>query len=70
MRHHDYEVLERALVRGERIALRRRGTEYLIVPLALRSENGREVVDARNPTTGDELALYLDELETVERLGR
>jgi hypothetical protein len=70
MRHEDYEVLERAVVRGERLALRRRGTEYLVVPLALRAENGREIVDARNPTTGDDLALFLDELEAVERVGR
>jgi hypothetical protein len=69
MRHQDYEILERAVARGERLALRRRGTEYLVIPLALRAENGREVIDARNPTTGDELALYLDELDAVEHLG-
>jgi hypothetical protein len=69
MRHQDYDVLERAVVHGERVALRRRGTEYLVIPLALRQENGREVIDARNPTTGDELALFLDELDSVERVG-
>jgi hypothetical protein len=69
MQHHDYDIVERAVVRGERLALRRRGTEYLVIPLALRMENGREVIDARNPTTGDDLALYVDELDGVERLG-
>lgn len=69
MQHHDYDIVERAVVHGERLALRRRGTEYLVIPLALRMENGREVIDARNPTTGDDLALYVDELDGVERLG-
>lgn len=69
MRHQDYDVMERAIVRGERLALRRRGTEFLVIPLALRQENGREVVDTRNPTTGDEMALFLDELDAVERVG-
>jgi hypothetical protein len=69
MRHQDYEVLERAVIRGGRLALRRRGTEYIVVPLGLRTVNGRELVDARNPTTGDELALFLDELEAVESVG-
>jgi hypothetical protein len=70
MRHRDYEMLERALAHGERLALRRRGTEYLVVPLALRTENGREVIDTRNPSTGDDLALFVDEIETVESLKR
>lgn len=69
MQHHDYEVVERAVVRGERLAVRRRGTEYILVPLALRMEDGREVIDARNPTTGDDMALFLDELDGVERVG-
>jgi len=69
MRHQDYEILERAVIRGSRLALRRRGTEYIVVPLGLRNVNGRELVDARNPTTGDELALFLDELEAVESVG-
>ena len=69
MQHHDYDIVERAVVRGERLAVRRRGTEYIVVPLALRMDNGREVIDARNPTTGDELALYLDEVDAVERVG-
>jgi len=52
MQHQDYDVVERAVVRGERLALRRRGTEYVVIPLALRSENGREVIDARNQLDG------------------
>lgn len=64
--HEQYDSLERAVTRGQRIAVYRRGTEYIVIPLALRNQNGREVIDARNPTTGDRLSLYLDELEAIE----
>jgi hypothetical protein len=67
--HDEYDRLERAVTRGERIAVYRRGTEYIVVPLALASRNGREVIDARNPTTGDTLALFLDELDAIEPVG-
>jgi hypothetical protein len=62
----QYDRLERAVVRGDRIAVFRRGTEYIVVPLSLRVRDGREVIEARNPTTGDELELYLDEVESIE----
>ncbi|HEU4993948.1 MAG TPA: hypothetical protein VFT29_03980 [Gemmatimonadaceae bacterium] len=65
----DYDRLERAVSRGQRIVVYRRGTEYIVIPLSLRIRNGREVIDARNPTTGDELSLYLDELDAIEALG-
>ena len=67
--HDDYDRLERAVTRGERIAIYRRGTEYIVIPLSLNSRNGREVIDARNPTTGDSLALFLDELDAIEPVG-
>ena len=67
--HEQYERLERAVVRGERIAVYRRGTEYLVVPLSLTMRGGREVIDARNPTTGDALSLFLDEIERLEVVG-
>jgi len=68
--HDDYDRLERAVSRGQRIAVYRRGTEYLVIPLALRNRGGREVIDARNPVTGDALALFLDELDAIEPVGR
>jgi hypothetical protein len=64
--HGDYDRLERAVSRGERIVVLRRGTEYVVIPLSLRTREGREVIDARNPTTGDMLALFLDELDAIE----
>ena len=68
--HEQYERLERAVTRGQRIAVYRRGTEYIVLPLALEHRNGRDVIDARNPTTGDELSLFLDELDSFEVVGR
>jgi hypothetical protein len=64
--HQQYEQLERAVADGRRIAVQRRGTEYVVVPARLAIRNGREVIEASNPTTGDDLALYVDELDAIE----
>jgi hypothetical protein len=64
--HRQYDDLERAILVGQRIAVWRRGTEYVVVPTALRIRAGRESIEARNPTTGDQLTLFLDELENLE----
>ena len=67
--HEQYEALERAVVNGTRIAFRRRGRrEYVVIPLTLRVVDGREVVEARNPTTGHDLTIYLDEVDAIEAL--
>ena len=70
LNHEQYERIERAVTRGERIVVSRRGTEYVLIPLALQVRAGREVIDARNPTTGDSLSLYLDEIDAVELVGK
>lgn len=67
--HDQYDQLERAVTGGRRVAVWRRGTEYLVIPLRLRVTNGRELIEARNPTTGDRLHLYIDEIDTFEVLG-
>jgi hypothetical protein len=47
--------------------VRRRGKgELIIVPTALRLVDGRERIDARHPTTGDRLDLYVDDLVGFE----
>ena len=67
--HEQYEILERAVASGTRIVFRRRGRrEYVVIPLTLRLVDGREVVEARNPTTGHGLTIYLDEVDGVEAL--
>lgn len=64
--HKQYDALERAILEGRRVAIWRRGTEYVVVPERLRITNGRESVEARNPSTGDHLVLHLDEVDTIE----
>ena len=64
--HKQYDLLERAIQNGRRIAAFRRGTEYVVVPTRLRMISGREAVQATHPTTGDEITLYLDEMDSFE----
>jgi hypothetical protein len=67
--HDQYEILEQAVARGTRIAVQRRNAgrrEYIIVPLKLHSRDGREAIEARNPNTGHDLTIYVDEIERVE----
>lgn len=68
--HDQYERLERAVAHGHRIVVYRRGTEYVLVPLALRVRGGREVIEARNPTTGDAMSLVVEELDSIEMVSR
>ena len=64
--HDQYDALERAVARRQRIVVYRRGTEYVVVPLEIRVRDGRETIEARNPVTGDSMTLYLDELDAFE----
>jgi hypothetical protein len=68
--HAQYDLLERAVTRGERIIVLRRGTEYIVIPLSLAMSGGREMIEARNPTTGDSMTLYLDEVDSIEAVAR
>jgi hypothetical protein len=62
----EYDRLERAVIDGRRLALRRRGTEYLVIPERLRLVDGREQVVARHPSTGHRLELFVDDLDAVD----
>jgi hypothetical protein len=64
--HTQYDLLERAILSGKRISAYRRGTEYVIVPTRLRVIEGREAVEATHPTTGHEMTLFLDEMDSFE----
>jgi len=63
--HEQYDALERAITDKRRIAVIRRGTEYVVVPARLTMERGREAVQARHPG-GSIMTFYLDELESIE----
>jgi hypothetical protein len=64
--HEQYDALERAVIEGRRIAVFRRGTEYVVIPERLRVSGGREALEARHPTTGDRITLWLDEVDAIE----
>ena len=62
----QYDRLEHAIAKGLRLALMRRGTEFLVIPERLRLDGGREVILARHPSTGQRLDLFIDELDSIE----
>ncbi len=68
--HDQYDALERAVFRGNRISIIRRGRpDSVIVPLSLRLRDGREAIDTRHPTTGQPMVVYLDEIDGIEVVG-
>lgn len=64
--HERYEELERAILERRRIAVFRRGTEYVVIPRALRFEEGREAIDAVHPTTGEVMTFFVDEMNDFQ----
>jgi hypothetical protein len=66
LRPGDYDRLERAVMDGRRIALVRQGREIVVIPLRLFVRDGREVIEARHPTTGDLITRSIEELDGVE----
>jgi hypothetical protein len=64
--HTEYDALERAVMDRQRIVIFRRGTEYVVVPQALRMRGGRELIEATHPTTGEEISFYIDEVDSIQ----
>ena len=61
----QYDALERAVRDGVKVSVMRRGPEYVIVPLGLRLRSGQEAIEAQNPTTGDPMVIFLDDIESL-----
>lgn len=64
----DYDSLETAITRGHKVAVNRRGNEFVVVPSRLRVEGGREAIDSVHPTTGEKITIYVDEIASFEVL--
>lgn len=64
----DYDSLENAISRGQKIAVSRRGNEFVVVPSRIRVDGGREAIDSVHPTTGDKITIYVDEISSFEVL--
>jgi hypothetical protein len=58
------DALERAVRERRRVALRRRGTEYVVVAERLEMQERDEALQARLPMTGELLAFPLHDLES------
>src|SRR2546426_12290876 len=58
------DALERAVRERRRVALRRRGTEYVVVAERLNTLARDEALEGRLPMTGEVLAFPLRELES------
>jgi hypothetical protein len=61
--------LERAIADGDRIQLRRRGAELVLLPRALENDYGGEVLVALHLGTGARVEIPLDEVEAMTVLG-
>jgi hypothetical protein len=62
------DQLEHAARNGRRVALMRRGTEYIVVALRLTSAGSHEALVGRLPMTGEELTFVLDEIDAMQVL--
>ena len=63
------DQLENAARRGQRVALSRRGTEYVVVALRVTSEERHEVLVGLLPMTGEELTFRLDQIDSFQVVG-
>lgn len=62
------DQIEHAAREGRRVAVMRRGTEYIVVALRVTSIGRHEALVGRLPMTGEELVLRLDEIDAMQVL--
>ena len=62
------DQLEHAARNGRRVALMRRGTEYIVVALRVTSAGRHDVLVGRLPMTGEDLTFILDEIDAMQVL--
>jgi predicted DNA-binding transcriptional regulator YafY len=63
------DQLESAARRGQRVALSRRGTEYIVVAVRVATEDRHEVLVGYLPMTGEELTFRLDQIDSFQVVG-
>ena len=61
-----YDALENAIRDGTRVIVRRRGTEYTVIPPRLWLRGRREAIETRHPNTGQPMTIWLDEADSIE----
>lgn len=57
------DQLERAVRDRRRVALSRRGSEFIVVAVAVRSNGRQDVLVGNLPMTGEELEFVLEEID-------
>ncbi len=62
------DQLENAVRNGRRVALSRRGTEYVVIAVRMTSQNNRDAFIGRLPMTGEEMVFILQDLEDLQVL--
>jgi hypothetical protein len=60
------DQLEHAARKGLRVALSRRGTEYIVVAVRVTSVGRHEAFIGRLPMTGENLTFRLDDIESFQ----
>jgi hypothetical protein len=63
------DQLERAVRDGLKVALTRRGTEYVVTALRITMVDRREALVGRLPMTGEELPFRLDQIDSFQVIG-
>jgi hypothetical protein len=63
------DQLEHAARLGQRVALSRRGTEYVVVALRVTNEDRHDVLIGRLPMTGEDLSFRLDQIDSFQVVG-
>ena len=62
----QYDELENAIRDGRRISVRHRHQDVMVIPVRLVLRNRREAIEARHPTTGDPVVIWIDEADAIE----
>ena len=63
----QYDQLERAVARGQRLSIRRRGgSPFIVIPVRLHVRGNRETLETRHPSTGDAMIFHLDDIDELE----
>ena len=63
------DLLERAVREGRRVAIERRGTEFIVIARSLTSIKARDAFVGRVPMTGEDMTFILDELDGFAIVG-
>ncbi|MBM4192750.1 MAG: hypothetical protein FJ202_00015 [Gemmatimonadetes bacterium] len=62
----QYDALESAIRDGRRIVVHRRHQDLVVVPERLTLLQRREAIEARHPTTGEHITIWIDDADSIE----